>query len=231
MSDLRALFWLAVGAAVVIVGWLVVAPLVFPSGWQIAGDSPRVVGDSVDPFVYAGGELVRPVVGAAVVRLAATGTGGMVRLSIESPEPSPPLSMRDGSVVGRSWELSSRVDRSAHVWSETRINGDTGLGERRLPDTAALVAGESRFDLTVDRNRRLTGLSGFWSVADALRQDDGSIRQQGLVFSPLLRDKTGFSDPDRLELTLLLYEDGPGSNVLIQLVFTDVVVERSAPSP
>ena len=230
MSDLRAPFWLVVGAAVV-VGWLLVAPLVLPSGWQIASESPKVIGDSIDPFVYAGGELVRPVVGTAVVRLTGTGARGTVRLSIESPEPSPPLSMRDGSVVGRSWELSSRVDRSAHVWSETRINGDTGLGERRLPDTAALVAGESRFDLTVDRNRRLTGLSGFWSVADALRQDDGSIRQQGLVFSPLLRDKTGFSDPDRLELTLLLYEDGPGSNVLIQLVFSDVVVERSAPSP
>jgi len=229
MSDLRVLFWLAVGAAVVVVGWLLVAPLVFPSGWQVAGKAPRVVGDSVDPFVYAGGELVRPVVGTAVVRL--TGTGGTVRLSIESPEPSPPLSMRDGSVVGRSWDLSSRVDRSADVWSKTPVNGNTGLGERRLPETVALLASESRFDLTVDRNRRLTGLSGFWSVADALRQDDGSIRQQGLVFSPLLRDKTGFSDPDRLELTLLLYEDGPGSNVLIQLVFSDVVVERSPPSP
>jgi len=230
MSDLRALFWLAVGAAVV-VGWLLVAPLVFQSGWQIAGESPRVVGDSVDPFVYAGGELVRPVVGTAAVRLTATGTGGTVRLSIESPEPSPPLFMRDGSVVGRSWELSSRVDRSADVWFETCINGDTGLGERRLPETAALLAGESQFDLTVDGNRRLTGLSGFWSVADALRHDDGSIRQQGLVFSPLLRDKTGFSDPDRIELTLLLYEDDPGSNVLIQLVFSDVVIEQSPPSP
>ncbi len=225
MSDLRALFWLAVGAAAVIVGWLLVAPLVFPSGWQIAGDSPWVVGDSIDPFVYAGGELVRPVKGSAVVRLAAS--GGTVRLSIESPEPSPPLSMRDGSVVGRSWELSSRVGRPADVWLETPVNGDTGLGERRLPETVALLAGESRFDLTVDRDRRLTGLSGFWSIADALRQDDGSVRQQGLVFSPLLRDKTGFSDPDRLELTLLLYEDGPGSNVLIHLVFSDVVVERS----
>ncbi len=229
MSDLRALFWLAVGAAVIVAGWLLVAPLVFPGGWQVTAESPRVVGDSIDPFVYAGGELVRPVSGSAVVRL--TRTGGTVRLSIESPEPSPPLSMRDGSVVGRSWDLSSRVDRSAEVWSETVVNGNTGLGERRLPETVALLAGENRFDLTVDRNRRLTGLSGFWSIADSLRQDDGSIRQQGLVFSPLLRDKTGFSDPDRLELTLLLYEDGPGSNVLIQLVFSDVVVERSPQMP
>jgi hypothetical protein len=231
MSDLRTLFWLAVGAAVVVVGWLLVAPLVLPSGWQVTGESPKVIGDSNDPFVYAGGDLVRPVKGTAVVRLTGTGTGGTVRLSIESPEPAAPLSLLDGSVVGRSWELSSNVDRSTDVWFDTRINGDTGVGERRLPETAARLAGESRFDLTVDMNRRLTGLSGFWSVADALRQDDGSIRQQGLVFSPLLRDKTGFSDPDRLELTLLLYEDGPGSNVLIDLVFSDVVIEQAPQSP
>jgi hypothetical protein len=225
----KPLLWLAVGLALIAAGGLWIVPRLFRAEWEIHAESPHVVGDSIDPFVYAGGELVRPAVGSAVVRL--TGTGGTVRLSLESPEPSPPLSLRDGSVVGRSWELSSRVGRSADVWFETHINGDTGLGERRLPETVALLAGECRFDLAVDGNRRLTGLSGFWSVADALRRDDGSIRQQGLVFSPLLRDKTGFSDPDRLELTLLLYDDGPGSNVLTHLVFSDVVIERSPPSP
>jgi len=223
----KPLLWLAFGLALIAAGGLWIVPRLFRAEWEILAEAPHVVGDSIDPFVYAGGELVRPVVGSAVVRL--TGTGGTVRLSLESPEPSPPLSLRDGSVVGRSWELSSSVGRSAGLWSETVVNGNTGLGERRLPETVALLAGESRFDLAVDRNRRLTGLSGFWSVARALRRDDGSIRQQGLVFSPLLRDKTGFSDPDRLELTLLLYDDGPGSNVLTHLVFSDVVIERSSP--
>ena len=228
MSNLRSLLWLAVGAAVVVAGWLLVAPLVLSSGWQVACESPQVVGDSIDPFAYAGGGLVRPVGGSALVRI--TGSKGTVRLSIESSAPSPPLSMRDGSVVGRKWELHSSVDRTTEVWFDTSVNGNTGLGERRLPETVALLAGEGRFDLIVDRSRQLTGISGFWTIAHAVRQEDGSIRQRGLVFSPLLRDKTGFSDPDRLELTLLLYEDEPGGNVLFQVVFSDVVIERS-PEP
>ncbi len=231
MTNLRSLLWLAVGAAVIVAGWLLIAPHVFPAEWQISAESPRVVGDSIDPFVYAGGNLVRPVAGSATVRLAGTDTHGTVRLSIESPEPDPPLSLRDGSIVGRSWDLVSSVDGSAEVWTETPFHGDSGIGDARLPETIILIAGQSGFDLIVDGNQRLNDLTGIWSIAHALRQDDGSIRQQGLVFSPLLRDKTGFSDPERLELTLLFYEDGPGSNVLIHLVFSDVVIERSPRVP
>jgi len=71
---------------------------------------------------------------------------------------------------------------------------------------------------------------GVWSLADALRKDDGSIRQQGLTFSPLLRDKTGFSDPSRLEFTLLLYDDTRGgiSPVLLHLVFRTVHIPEAS---
>ena len=230
MTSLRSLFWLAVGAAVVVAGWLLITPYIFPSDWRIAVESPRVIGDSSDPFAYAGGDSVRPVAGSGTLRIAAGGRG-TVRFSIEPSESDPHLSLRDGSIVGREWDITSSVDGSAKVWIDTLVHGDTGLGEARLPETTALIAGRSRFDLTVDGNRRLTGLSGLWSIAHALRHDDGSVRQQGLVFSPLLRDKTGFSDAERLELTLLLYEDGPGSDVLVHLVFADVVIELSPAAP
>jgi len=231
MTNLRSLLWLAVGAAVIVAGWLLVAPHVFPVKWQISAESPRVVGDSIDSFVYAGGDLVRPVAGSATVRLPETNTYGTVRLSIESSEPGPPLSLRDRSIVGRSWDLVSSVNGSAKLWTETPFHGDSGIGDTRLPETTVLIAGQSGFDLTVGGNRRLNDLTGIWAIAHALRQDDGSIRQQGLIFSPLLRDKTGFSDPERLELTLLLYEDEPGGNVLMHLVFFDVVIERSPRVP
>ncbi len=231
MTNLRSLLWLAVGFAVIVAGWLLIAPHVFPVEWQISAESPRVVGDSIDPFVYSGGDLVRPVAGSATVRLAETNTDGTVRLAIESSEPGPPLSLLDGSIVGRSWDFVSSVDGSGEVWTETPFHGDSGIGDARLPETIVLIAGQSGFDLTVDGNRRLNDLTGIWSIAHALRQDDGSIRQQGLIFSPLLRDKTGFSDPERLELTLLLYEDEPGGNVLMHFVFFDVVIERSPRVP
>jgi len=223
----KPLLWLAMGLAALAAGWWLLAPESHRDAWRVEAEQPHVVGDSVDPFIYAGGEAFRPVSGSATIRLAEPDGSGTVRLSIEAPADSAPLTLRDGSVVGRHWDLVAPIDTSTGLQSDAFIHGSTGIGDHRLPETAARLAGVGRFELTVDRARRLENLSGFWSVADAVRQEDGSIRQQGLVYSPLLRDKTGFSDPGRLELTLLLYEEEPGSNVLVHLVFTDVVVERS----
>ena len=230
MANLRSLLWLAVGAAVVVAGWLLIAPHLFPGDWRFAVGSPSVIGDSDDPFAYAGGESVRPVEGSGTVRISSDGRG-TIRLSIDATDAGPSLSLRDGTIVGQSWDLISIVDASAVVWTETAVHGDSGVGDARLPTTTALIAGCSLFDLTVGGNRRLTELIGTWSIGDALRREDGSIRQQGLVFSPLLRDKTGFSDPERLELTLLLYEDGLGSDVLAHVVFRSVIVEQAPSSP
>lgn len=230
MTNLRSLLWLGVGAAVVVAGWLLIAPHVVPVEWWIRAESPLVVGDSIDSFVYAGGESVRPVAGSGSLRIAASGRG-TIRVSLQPLESDPSFSLRDGSIVGRSWDLVSGVGDSSEVWTETPFHGNSGIGDTRLPETIALIAGQSGFDLTIDGNRRWNDLTGIWSIGHALRRVDGSIRQQGLVFSPLLREKTGFSDPERLELTLLLYENGKGSDVLIHIVFRNVIIERSPKRP
>ena len=54
-----------------------------------------------------------------------------------------------------------------------------------------------------------------------------SIRDQGLVFSPLLRDQSVFSDPDRTEITLLIYAAPESDVVILHLVFPDVRVSES----
>ena len=96
-----------------------------------------------------------------------------------------------------------------------------------------MLAGRSAFDVTVDDASTTTSVPGFWAVADALRREDGSVGQQGLIFSPLLREKTGFSDPSRTELTLLLY-DGAGDeppSLLLHVVFSEIQVESTASDP
>ena len=147
-----------------------------------------------------------------------TGKTGSIRIRFTTPAEGSELT---GTVVIRgSLGGPSAIDRG------TEINADTGLGEVRLPETYAYLAGEG--DFTV--NSRIWGadreVRGFWSLAHALRKEDGSIRNQGLVYSPLLRDKTVFSDPTRLEFTLLLYE---GDEVLLDLVFRKVTIVRSPP--
>ncbi len=226
MTHLRTLFWVAVAAAAIVAGWVLLAPQSIPNDWRFTAGDPVLVGDSDDPFVYAGGDSIRSVGGSGTLRISANRLGE-IRLSIESPEPAPPLTLRGDAITGRSWSLISEIRVPTDVWIGVPVHGDAPAGDPRLPETTAQIAGEGRFELIVDGNRRLTDLPGIWSIANALRQDDGSIRQQGLVFSPLLRDKTGFSDPNRLELTILLYEDGPDSEVLVHLVFRDVPLEEA----
>jgi len=74
-------------------------------------------------------------------------------------------------------------------------------------------------------------LSGEWALIQALRKNDGAIRQSGLVYSPLLRDKRGFADPEASEFLLLLHSDAEDSDnvpsyaVALHLVFANVTIE------
>jgi len=113
------------------------------------------------------------------------------------------------------------------VWIGRVIHGNTDVGDSRLPVTHAHFAGSGSFELLVDGNKQPTEWVGFWSIGDALRQPDGSIRNQGLVFSPLLRDQSVFSDPNRTEITLLVYKSPDSNAVVLHLVFPDVrAIER-----
>jgi len=106
------------------------------------------------------------------------------------------------------------------------VHGDSGSGDPRLPETPALLAGAGSIDLRLDGIPLQSDTTVVWSVADALRRDDGAIRNRGLVFSPLLRDDTVFADPDRLEATLLvsLPSEGDGPRVVAHVVFRRVEI-------
>jgi len=226
MATLRALLWLAVGAAVVAGGWLLMEPRISPPDWSAIASNPSVIGTPTDHFAYTGGEAIVSVDGSANLQIGPDDRGTL-HVAVGSSGVDLPFVLRDGSPPGRALDLVSVAGKSTKTWISQPIHGDSGTGDARLPRTIAQIAGQSMFDVVIDGDRQWVGLTGVWSIADALRQADGSIRQQGLIFSPLLRDKTGFSDPTRLELTLLLYEDGPGSEVLLHLVFESVELVRS----
>ena len=52
------------------------------------------------------------------------------------------------------------------------------------------------------------------------------------MYSPLLRNKTGFSDPEKIEFTLILHsevpdpENDPPYALALHLVFTQVTIEN-----
>ena len=232
MIDRTVLIIVAVAA--VVAGALLLTVLITPSptsGWRISADHPVVVGEYGDNFQYSGKD-VRPITGDVTLAVDPTTHTGTITATVSTTAASGALQVAAATKLTGHITLSSHITPADRVVSDADIYGDTGFGGPSLPTTHALIAGTSTFDLYVNEKLVYTGLRGEWSVADALRKPDGSIRQSGLVYSPLLRDKTGFSDPHRREFTLIIHftaadpNNNPPYTVALQIVFTTVTVNH-----
>jgi hypothetical protein len=228
MSAVRVACLIAAIALLGVAGWLLFSssdrPLLPVERWEAHVGDPILIGDEEDPFVYAGGPDVRPTTGTGEIRVSADGTTGLVRISVDARANDPvPLA---GEWLAGEFTLQSRIGEDTLIWTDVAVHGDTGRGEARLPEAHALLAGTSPFELVSAEPAGRGHLDGIWSIANALRKADGSIRQQGLVYSPLLRDKKAFADAERREFTLLLYTAGE-DDVVLHLVFRQVDVTQS----
>jgi len=200
-------------------------------GWRLRAEAPLLIGTAADPFIYAGGDAVRRVDGEATLRFDPGRGRGTLRMEIQLPADFVGTGLPFDALPGALLAVSAPLV-AEKILVERAIGGDTEIGDSRLPQTEALLAGTALFEVSVDSRTSAGIYRGFWSVANGLRRADGSIGQQGLVFSPLLREKTGFSDSTRKELTLLLYggnteETAP---VLLHVVFGSVTIEQAPDS-
>ena len=215
----RGLLWIGAAVAVLATAWLVLTLVPFSSDVRFEAETPWAIGNSEDAFAYAG-EGVRVIQGTAALRIDPNTLGGM--LEFDLPPDEALTALLDDKIPERSVVLRMRLAGADAVWTDRTIHGDSAIGDSRLPETYVLYAGFGRFELLIDGKRQPTAWQGLWSIGDTLRQPDGSIRDRGLVFSPLLRDQSGFSDPDRTELTLLIYDAPESDTVILHLVFPDV---------
>jgi hypothetical protein len=223
---LLALVIALLGAA----AWLSYSAFIAPTArgerWEVLIDDPVLVGGPEDLFVYAGGPSVRPIAGDGEILVSKNGASSAVCITLDV-RAADNLILTGEPFVGQL-VLRSRIDDNASVWANVRIHGETDRGDDRLPETHALIAAASPFEIRPGDRRATQRLDGRWLIGHALRRTDGSIRKQGLVYSPLLRDKASFSDPQRLEFTLLLY-DGD-NDPLLHLVFRGIHVVQSPSS-
>ncbi len=214
-----------------VAGWLAIQAInesiALSSGWEVRASGLLLVGDASDRFAYAGGHLVRSADGDSRLRLSKGADCGVVRLTVHLDEKTDP-SRGDRPWIG-ALTLRSRVDETADIRTNVTVHGENEFGDPRLPVTFALLAVETRFELILDGEPLEESFDGIWILGDALRREDGAIRNRGLIFSPLLRDNTIFADPGRLEFTLLLYDADSNADrsVVLHLVFREVEVLAS----
>ena len=220
-----------IGVVAAIVGFIFLLPGKSPtlpvvgSDWVVHAGSPEVIGGYGDNLCYDG-KGVQTVSGTLDLEISGEDTWS-IEASIYTGMPLHPSSSDE---IAGTIRIFARSDASSQLRENVDINGD--IDDSNLPQTHALVAGEGVFDVYADGKPVYKGMRGEWSLADAVRRGDGSIRQSGLLYSPLLRDKTGFSDPDRVEFTLLLHSDVPDTgnkppySAVLHLVFSDVTIEK-----
>jgi len=215
-------------AILVAAGWLafrtIEEAVSFSSGWDIVVGDPFLIGNLDDPFVYAGGDAVRSIEGEGRIRFSEGIGRSIVRMTIRLDGSARVLD--EGEPPTGELVLRSRTSETSIVESDVTIHGGTTRGEAGLPETTALLFGAGPFDLLLDGETLRSDVIAVWSVAHGLRKEDGAIRNQGLVFSPLLRDDTVFANPDRIEATLLLYaptEDGE-PRIVLHVVFRRVEI-------
>ena len=190
-----------------------------PPEWFVHAESPTIYGSGRTPYGYEGLES-HPADGWIDISWT-PGRGGAVEFSIEYAKA---VEAGTEPVIVRG---SGLLDAQSLVFEESRVLGTTGLGNVPLPETHALVAGEARFEVTglpSSRTAEPESFEGWWMVADALRRRDGAVRQSGLIYSPLLRDQSGFSDKTRTEATLIL---GDLEQPALQAVFARVDLVQS----
>ena len=217
---IRLLIIAAAAAGAVLLGWIL---LQGPSPeWEISADAPLVVGSPLDPFSYDGTHVL-PADGELALAVDVPTASGRLQARLRATGPAPLRSLV-GELEGT--EILIQATELEGRWIDLPVHGDTGRGGPELPETAASIAGTGRFTVSLDGTPAATPLAGRFSVAAAVRREDGSIGQGGLIYSPLLRDKTGFASADRLEATLVLTAlDGRGQETVVwHIVFTRVTI-------
>jgi hypothetical protein len=199
--------------------------------WLIHADQPLIAGGYGDNFAY-NGTNVRALDGSLELRYDPERKTGSITVTLETTDKSGPLHVSASQSLDGRVELVSEITPSDRIVEDRPVFGSTGLGENTFPQTSATLAGWSRFTLTAGGKTVGKDLFGEWAIAQALRRADGSIRQSGLVYSPLLRDKTGFSNPKETQFVLLVHsQDADTDNVppytlALDLTFLHVVVQH-----
>lgn len=216
----RTDFWIVLAAVAFAAAWVFLVIVPSPAEYvRFEVKHPWAIGTSEDAFAYAG-EDVHIIQGTASLRIDPDMEGSVLEIELLPDEAL--AAFLDGENPEHSIVLCMQLERADNIWVDRPVHGDSGIGDSRLPEILALYAGSGSFELLIDGKKQPVGWQGVWSIGDALRQSDGSIRDQGLVFSPLLRDQSGFSDPDRTELTLLIYDTPESDTVVLHLVFPGV---------
>jgi hypothetical protein len=204
--------------------------------WRIEAGNARIIGGYGDNFAYDGTN-VRPIQGTATVTLDTRAGTGQVEINVRTTSESGPIRFSED----QSWEgeirIVQRLDTSqmdmARIQEEVWLHGDTGNEAPVMPKLFNYFATWGPSTIWVNGERVVPMIGSHTMLSEQARDEEGRIvNGRGQVYSPMARDKTGFTDPSETEFHFVAHTSEPDADnfpphsAWLHLHFADVDVQE-----
>lgn len=210
--------------------------------WTIEATEARIIGGYGDNFDYAG-ENVRPLDGSATMTVDAEAGTAQLEVNISTTEASGPIRFSanrsfEGDIRIMQRLNTSRMDR-ARIATDVFLHGDTGNEAPVMPKIYNYFATWGPAKIWVNGEEVVPMIGSHTMFSEQARDAAGKIVDgEGQVYSPMLDDKSGFTDPEETEFHFVAHTTEPDSDnfpphtAWIHLHFSDVdVVEAGGSVP
>lgn len=217
-----------------------------PRQWTLKAQRPLIVGSYGDNFSYDGSNA-RPLTGTMILDIDVAGKTGSVVARIQTTPESGPLFISQSVTVKNgvrkvtneylegNIRLEMHIDDTARLQEYEWLHGNTGNEAPVLPDLFNFLAGWAPLNVYVDDQLAYEGLAGHFMYSEQMRREDGTIRREdGTIYSPILQDKSRFTNAKEREFHLVAHTTVPDENNFpphthwIHLVFFDVFAQQIA---
>lgn len=235
----RTIIIIAVAAALAVGAFFLLMPKggggsdVAGADWAFTADEALVIGGYGDNFAYDGTN-VRGIPGSARVVLDTDADEGTITATLRTNSDSGPVVMADGTPLTGRIELVMKVGQQGTRFQEfVDLHGDTGNEAPVMPKIFNYLAGWGPTDVYVNGELQYEDLVGHIMFSERSRRSDGSIRRGDEVYSPMLEDKTGFTDAGDTEFHFVAHttepdpDNFPPHTIWLHLNFQDVEVQQA----
>lgn len=204
--------------------------------WAIEASSARIIGGYGDNFDYAG-ENVRPLDGTATMNVDADAGTAELEIRIRTTEASGPIRFSAGQRFEGDIRIVQRLDTNemgqARIAEDVFLHGDTGNEAPVMPKIYNYFATWGPASIEVNGEEVVPMIGSHTMFTEQARGADGKIVDaSGQVYSPMVEDKTGFTNPTETEFHFVAHTTEPDQNnfpphtAWVHLHFSDVEVTQ-----
>ncbi len=202
--------------------------------WKIEATGTRIIGGYGHNFAY-NGENVRPLEGKATMTLNPDAGTAHLEIKLKTTEASGPIRFSADKEWSGEITIVQMIDlekmKKARIAENVFLHGDTGNEAPVMPKVYNYFATWGPSQVFVNGEEVIPMIGSHTMFSEQARGSNGKITTaDGQVYSPMVKDKTGFTNPRETEFHYVAHTTEPDKNNFpphtgwIHLHFSDVTV-------